>query len=104
MVHQISYVADSKNVLSRKSKSFCDYCNISGESFRKMSTIKSMTRRMKGEIIVADIVPCRRSFLRANLHTLLQRRLSAVVCKCHQLQFLNHCRCAAADNPGLSAD
>jgi hypothetical protein len=40
MVHQISYVADSKNVLSRKSKSFCDYCNISGESFHKMSTIK----------------------------------------------------------------
>jgi hypothetical protein len=31
---------------------------------------------------------------------LLQRRSSAAVLDCHQKWFLNHCRCAAADNPG----
>jgi hypothetical protein len=36
-------------------------------------------------------------------HALLQRRSSVAVRNYHQLQFLNHCRCATADNPGLSA-
>jgi hypothetical protein len=34
--------------------------------------------------------------------TLLQRRSSATVLGCHQIWFMNHCRCAAADNSGLS--
>jgi hypothetical protein len=40
MVHQISYVVDIGNISSKKTKFFCDYCNISGGSFYKMSTIE----------------------------------------------------------------
>jgi hypothetical protein len=49
-----------------------------------------------------QVFPWKTSFL-VSLHTLVQRRSSAAVPNYHQLWFLNHCRCATADNAGLSA-
>jgi hypothetical protein len=75
MVHQISSVVDFGNISSKKTKFFCDYCNISGGSFYKMSTIElgAFSFDVKhgkedGEIIaVDDVTPCNKVFIGSKL-------------------------------------